>query len=172
FRRRSVERTCPPGPAQVVRGPLAQLPVPGSQRWHVGHPSGVPVHVPPAHASPVVHALPSLHGFVLAVKTQPDAGAHASSVQGLPSLQTSGTPPLHEPFAGLQVSTPLQALPSLHTIGVPCAQSWSGPQVSTPLHGFRSSQSADVVQTLPHALPSASAGYCPSDVAAAQWPGK
>lgn len=29
------------------------------------HPTGVPVQVPPEHASPVVHLVPSLQGLVL-----------------------------------------------------------------------------------------------------------
>jgi hypothetical protein len=53
--------------------------------------AGVPVQTPATQTSPVVHALPSLHALVLFVKTQPDAGLHASLVQGFPSLQTVGT---------------------------------------------------------------------------------
>src|SRR5437867_1181509 len=47
----------------------------------------VPAHVPPPQISPVVQALPSLHESVLFVWVQPVAGAHASVVQTLLSLQ-------------------------------------------------------------------------------------
>src|SRR5258705_565365 len=42
---------------------------------------------PPPHVSPVVQALPSSHAAVLSACTQPVAGLHESSVQGLLSLQ-------------------------------------------------------------------------------------
>ena len=46
---------------------------------------GPPTHTPAEQASPVVHALPSLHGAVFGTKTQTPPW-HESSVQGLPSL--------------------------------------------------------------------------------------
>src|SRR5437867_1879335 len=73
---------------------------------------GRPAHAPPLQVSFVVQALPSLHGAVLFVWTQPVAGVQESSVQGLPSLQFGGGPPAHAP--PLQVSFVVQALPSLH----------------------------------------------------------
>jgi hypothetical protein len=66
--------------------------------------------LPPAHVSPVVQALPSLHEAVLLVKTQPVAGLQVSVVQTLLSLQTIAAP-LHEP--PLHVSPEVQAFPSL-----------------------------------------------------------
>ena len=45
-------------------------------------------HVPNAHTSPVVHALPSSQAFVLLAKTQPVAGLQLSVVQPLPSSHT------------------------------------------------------------------------------------
>jgi hypothetical protein len=54
--------------------------------------AGPPAQAPFAHRSPVVQALPSLHAFVLFVKTQPVTGLHESVVQALPSSQTSGAP--------------------------------------------------------------------------------
>jgi hypothetical protein len=74
---------------------------------------GVPgLHVPPPQASPVVQALPSLHGLVLFVKTQaPVAGLQLSVVQTLLSLQTVGAPGTQLPPP--QASPVVQALPSL-----------------------------------------------------------
>jgi hypothetical protein len=55
------------------------------------------VHAPPPHTS-LVQALPSsAQGAVLLVKTQPLVGLQPSVVQGLPSLQVSGVPPLQVP---------------------------------------------------------------------------
>jgi hypothetical protein len=48
--------------------------------------------VPPPQMSPVVHALPSSHAFVLLVKMQPVASEQVSVVQGLLSLQMRPTP--------------------------------------------------------------------------------
>src|SRR5438445_335288 len=73
---------------------------------------GPPTHVPPEHVSLVVQALPSSHGTVFGVWTQPLAGSQESSVQGLPSSQLSSGPPAHAPAA--QVSAVVQALPSWH----------------------------------------------------------
>ena len=70
-----------------------------------------PLHVPDAHASLVVQALPSLQLTLLSLKTQPDCFWQASSVQILPSLQVSAAPPLQLP--PLQVSLVVQASPSL-----------------------------------------------------------
>ena len=69
-------------------------------------------HLPPAQLSPMVQALPSLHGPVLPVLTQPLAASHASSVHGLPSLQFFAFPGEHLPSA--QVSPSVHTLPSLH----------------------------------------------------------
>ena len=68
-----------------------------------------------AHWSPTVQTLPSSHGFVLFVNTQrPVAGLQASLVQTLPSSQTTGFAPTHDPF--WQLSGDVQALLSLHTV--------------------------------------------------------
>src|SRR5262245_40483782 len=42
---------------------------------------------PPWHVSPVVQALPSSHGLLLLLWTQPEAVAQVSSVQTFPSSQ-------------------------------------------------------------------------------------
>jgi hypothetical protein len=71
-----------------------------------------PLQVPPPHVSFVVQAFPSLHGLLLFVCTQPEAGLHESFVHPLPSSQLGGTPPLHVPPP--HVSLVVQAFPSLH----------------------------------------------------------
>ena len=69
----------------------------------------------PATQLSMVQKLPSLHEFVSSLtKTQPIAGLHESSVQGLWSSQRveplpAQTPPLH-------VSVMVQAFPSLHVV--------------------------------------------------------
>ena len=73
---------------------------------------GPPVHAPPEQVSPVVHALPSLHGLVLLVCTQPVDGSQESSVQPLLSSQFGGGPPMQMPFE--HVSFVVHALPSSH----------------------------------------------------------
>jgi hypothetical protein len=65
---------------------------------------------PPEQTSPVVQALPSLHGSVLFVCVQPVAELQASVVQGLLSLQLGAGPPTHVPPE--QVSFVVQASPS------------------------------------------------------------
>jgi len=75
--------------------------------------AGPPTHAPFVQVSAVVQVLPSSHGFVLVVKTQPVAGLHASVVQTLLSLQSCGAPPTQIPAAS-QVSPIVQALPSSH----------------------------------------------------------
>src|SRR5205807_2570107 len=60
----------------------------------------------------VVHALPSSHGLVLLVCTQPVCVLHVSVVQTLPSSQLGAGPPTHVPLA--QVSLVVHAFPSLH----------------------------------------------------------
>jgi hypothetical protein len=98
-----------------------------------------PTQVPPAQSSTWVQALSSLQGLVLFVNTQPCAGRHASSVQGLPSAQASAAPPAQTPAA--QASSVVQASPSSHgaTTGrtvQPTAES----QLSA-VHGLESLQS-------------------------------
>ena len=53
--------------------------------------AGPGLQAPPAHASPVVQALPSSHDALLLTWTHPVAGLQLSSVQGLPSLQLTGS---------------------------------------------------------------------------------
>ncbi len=54
---------------------------------------GVPVHCPSTQASFTVQAFPSSHGAVMGVNTHvPVFLSQESSVHGLPSSQTSGTP--------------------------------------------------------------------------------
>jgi hypothetical protein len=70
-----------------------------------------PTQFPPEHVSPVVQALPSLHGAALFAYVHPVAGLQESSVQTLESSQSSGAPPTHAPPE--HVSAVVQVLPSL-----------------------------------------------------------
>jgi hypothetical protein len=75
--------------------------------------TGEPLHAPPLHESPLVHALPSEHALAsLLVKTQPVAGLQESSVQVLPSLHASAGPGAHEPPE--HVSVVVHRLLSVH----------------------------------------------------------
>ena len=120
-----------------------------------------PTHDPSAQVSAVVHALPSLHGAVLFVLTQPLAGLQLSSVQPLPSSQLGGAPGTHAPAE--HVSSTVQALSSLHgAVLFVCTQPpLSGLQLSlvqglssshgsgAPLQLFAPSQTSLMVHTLP-----------------------
>src|SRR5687768_7862726 len=53
--------------------------------------------IPDTHTSPLVHAVPSLHGFESSfVCTHPWVSSHASSVQSLPSSQLSTHSPAQQ----------------------------------------------------------------------------
>ena len=67
---------------------------------------------PPEQTSPVVHALPSLHGAVLFVKLHPVNALQESFVHTFPSLQTRAGPGTQTPPE--QVSFVVQTLPSVH----------------------------------------------------------
>src|SRR5262245_10088699 len=71
---------------ELPRGSLCtyQLPARSIDPTHAGA-TPVPRHSPPAHVSPVEHALPSSHGSVFGACRQAPAPSHASSVQRLPS---------------------------------------------------------------------------------------
>src|SRR5690606_591725 len=94
----------------VQASPSEQAPV----RWTHWHPAAlsqkssvqgfwslqsmtVPWQPPLKQVSPVVHTLPSSHGFWWKVCTQPLAGSHASFVHGLPSSQSRAVPPTQLP---------------------------------------------------------------------------
>lgn len=69
--------------------------------------------LPFEHTSPRVHAMPSLHGFLLCRCTQPSVAIHASVVHGFPSMHRFLNSPLQvEP---MHVSAHVHALPSSHT---------------------------------------------------------
>jgi hypothetical protein len=68
------------------------------------------LQIPALQVSFWVQALPSLQAAVDCTKAQPLAGSQLSMVQGLPSLHTSGWPPLQLLF--WQTSPNVQALPS------------------------------------------------------------
>jgi hypothetical protein len=97
----------------VATQPLAGLHESSVHTFPSLHTRGAPgVHDPAAHTSPTVQSLPSLHGAVFAVATQPLAGLHESFVHRFPSLHTSAAPGVHAPPA--HTSLNVHALPSLH----------------------------------------------------------
>jgi hypothetical protein len=73
-----------------------------------------PTQAPLLQVSLVVQALPSSHGALLLVLTQPVCSSQLSSVQTLLSLQLGGGPPTQAP--PLQASAVVQALPSSHEL--------------------------------------------------------
>ena len=73
---------------------------------------GPPTQAPPEHVSAVVQASPSSHGAVLFWDKHPMSGRHESSVQTLPSSQSSGGPPAQAPSE--QASPVVQTFPSSH----------------------------------------------------------
>ena len=86
-----------------------------------------------------MHALPSLQDAVLFVKTHPDAGAHVSVVQTLPSLQNSVPAPGWQ-LPPEQTSPVVHAFRSLHeAVLFACAQPVAGTHESF-VHGLPSSQ--------------------------------
>lgn len=88
-----------------------------------------PMHTPLLHVSVGVHWLPSLHGAVLLVCTQPIVGWHESSVYELPSSQLGAAPPTHAPPE--QVSPVVHASPSLQgAVLAACQQPVAGEQPS------------------------------------------
>jgi hypothetical protein len=98
--------------------------------------SGAPaLQDPAAQASPVVQALPSSHGSVLGVKTQPVPALQESSVQALLSLQVIGV--WLTPVAGLQASVVQTLLSSTETAV------WLGPVTGSQ---------ASVVHALPSSV--------------------
>ena len=95
-------------------------PLPGSQSSIVqaspsSQSTGVPTQLPPAQASPLVHAEPSSHASLFVVNPQPVAGSQVSSVQPTPSLTSGGVPAWHAPWSS-QVSAPLQYSPSSQSV--------------------------------------------------------
>jgi hypothetical protein len=115
------------------------------QVWAAG--VSVPWHWPRKQPSADVQAFPSLHGASLKSCRQPKKKSQVSSVQGLLSLQFGAVAFWHWPVAGLQVSTPLQALPSL--AGHRDARlAVAGDAASMPLQEFESLHSASMVQRL------------------------
>ena len=96
-------------------------------------------HLPPLQPSPSVQAVPSLHGSLLALCTQPTASLQLSLVHGLSSAQL-GTLPAHEPWK--HTSLTLQTWPSSHAAPslLVCTQPLKNPQESM-VHASPSSQS-------------------------------
>src|SRR5439155_908786 len=109
--------------------------------------SAVPtVHDPFWQVSLPLQRFPSAQEVPLraAVCVQPKTGSQASLVQGLPSSQLSGVPPVHVPF--WQVSAPLQRVPSGQEVPLAALVCWQpsrGSQESV-VHGLPSLQSSAV----------------------------
>lgn len=102
---------------------------------------GAPAQMAFPQVSPSVQALPSSHATVLFTWTQASTSVGAvslqeSPVQTLPSSQSSAAAS-HAPLSGLQISMPLQKLPS------------PGHSTVSPLHCRWPSQWSPVVQRLP-----------------------
>jgi hypothetical protein len=128
------------------------------------------MHLPVAHASPAVQALPSSQVAVLASNIQPDLVSQLSLVHGLPSLQYFFGPGTQ--FEPLQISFSVQKLLSASHGAelVPCTQPVVASQLSL-VQGLLSSQesplpalhtpsahASEIVHTLPsasHPVPSA-----------------
>jgi hypothetical protein len=101
----------------AVVQPLAGLQPSVVQTFPSSQVSGVPaVHVPAWQLSVPLQALASAHDepFGSGVFPHPEIEPHASAVQGLPSLQSSGVPGLQTPL--WQVSVPLQTVLSSHDV--------------------------------------------------------
>ena len=113
------------------------------------HTTALPgLHLPAAQTSPLVQALPSSHGAVVLLLTQPLVVTHESAVHGLLSLQFTLPPPVHLPLTQasplVQASLSLQAKPAFKWVQPVC-----GLQAST-VHGWASSQFR--VAPAPHLL--------------------
>src|SRR4030095_11774215 len=92
--------------------PVAALQVSFVHRFPSSHDGAcASKQAPPFPRSPSVQRFPSSHGLVLGVKTHPEDGSHASSVQGFSSAQLRNPSPLQRP--PWQISSVVQALPSL-----------------------------------------------------------
>ena len=97
---------------------------------------GVPEHLPLAHTSPVVQALPSSHGRILNTFWHaPVVWLHESLVHRMPSLQFLAAPGWHAPFA--QLSPCVHGLPSVQNrTQVPFAHAVKGSWQSVAMaHG-------------------------------------
>lgn len=82
------------------------------------------VHTPAWHVSAPLQTLPSVHDVPLSTETcwHPVSGSHESVVHGLPSSQSGTAPALQIPPR--QVSSPLQALRSLHEVPSARGRCW------------------------------------------------
>jgi hypothetical protein len=165
--------------------------------WHwsgSGHTTGVALQAPLWQASPVVHLFPSSHTVPFGWGTAeqaPVAGAHVPVLQSSVSeLQSIGVPARHASVERLQVSLPLQALPSSQSASLAqpqppvfTVQPVGSVQLST-VHAMPSSHTrpgpphvplvhvSGVVHASPslHAVPFVLFGFEQSPVAGAQVP--
>ena len=95
-------------------------------------------HAELAQTSPLVQALPSLHGSALAVKLQPLLALHASLVHALLSLHTVVAPGAQTP--PLQASPTVQTLPSEQTAVVAVNTQPVAESQASLVHGLLSLQ--------------------------------
>jgi hypothetical protein len=151
-----------------VQAPVAGVHAPAVWHWSGGgHTTGLPVQMPPWHASPVVQALPSLHALPSALLgfEQPVAGLHVPATWHWSiAAQVTAAPPVQTP--AWHVSPAVQALPSLQAVPLalaayahtpvpglqtPATWHWSGAAHATaaPVH-----TPAWQVSPVVHALPS------------------
>jgi hypothetical protein len=109
----------PSGLAGLEHRPVAGLQMPASWHWsNAVQVSATFTHPLDGLQESVVQRLPSSQAALLAVWVQASViSSQASTVQDTPSSQL-GAVPAWQPSVGLQVSVPLQALPSSHTTGV------------------------------------------------------
>ena len=123
----------------TVTQPLPGLQLSSVHRLPSSHVWAAPdVQAPPAHTSPTVQALPSVHGATLFRFTQPATLSHASSVHRLPSPHALAVPGTHWPPA--QLSPTVHALLSVQTtVFTVKLQPLSLPHVSS-VHGLLSLQ--------------------------------
>lgn len=126
---------------------------------------GVPAQTPPAHTSPVVQLVPSLHERVLFVLTQPEAGSQESSVHGLPSLQVVVLPE-QDPLE--HTSPVVQAFPSSHVLVLLVYSHIMLPMLEqlSVVHGLPSSQLKPTPAQTPPAQTSPDVQSFPSSQAA------
>jgi len=95
-----------------------------------------PTHVPPAHTSLSVHALPSLQVAVLLVWPQPVPTSQASFVHGFASSQVTADPPEHRP--AWHASPLVHPLPSSQEVPLVAVTS-AGQAAPDPVHNSATS---------------------------------
>ena len=150
--------------------PLAGSHASAVQELPSSQPGAVPATQPPfAQRSPAVHTSPSSQVPVLGKCTQPLAGSQESSVQTVPSAQSTVPSTVHAPPAHLVA---VQALPSSQASPLLlCTQPTVRSHVSS-VQTLSSLQSALILQPTSTSGPvsvSCVSGFCTSAVSCASW---